>query len=221
VGLDGPGEAAVRRGAGIGAGWDQFGGHGRDAYPFLEAFGHVEARVWRRLAVGGGLSVRRDVADYNFALARWRGGSTGLAAQVFVGYDGPCLHFGGGMLLLGDDRDGRAFRPGLLTHAVWRLRVGRQDGWHGSLRILDGAPFVAAGGATGLRILVGAPPWGRHRAQAGVYTSIGEMTAGLAAYDEIEGAGPRGTALRLGLLAGTDVFHPARVELTSFVGLAW
>jgi hypothetical protein len=221
VGLEGSEEASHRLGAGVSTGWDQVGGIGRDAFPFVEGFAHADARVWRWLAVGGALSVRGDLGDYNFALERWRGRSGGLAAQLAVGYDGPAFHVSAGPWIYGDGRDGRDFRAALLPWGVLRLRFGNLDRWHVNLRILDGGPYTAEGGGTGVRLQVGAPPRGNHRMAAGLYTSLGEKTVGLTFSDEITVHGWPAPALRVGGMLGTDVGHFDRPELTAFAGLVW
>jgi hypothetical protein len=199
------------------------GGIGRDAYPFAETFAHGDVRVWRWLVVGGGVTMRGDLGDYNFALARWRGRSAGLAAQVAVGYDGPAFHLSAGSWLYGDGRDGREFRATFLPWGVIRLRAGHLDRWHFNLRFLDGAPYTAEGGGTGVRLQLGAPPRGRHRLAGGLYTSLGEKTVGVIFSDEITvGAWLSASALRLGAMLGTDLgYLGARPELTTFAGLVW
>jgi hypothetical protein len=222
VGLDGPAQAERRLGASVGAGWDHVGGVlGRDGFAFFEVSGHADARIAGPFAIGGSLSFRRDAADYNFALARWRGGASGIAAQLTAGYDGPVFHLSAGPWLYGDNRDGRRFRAALLP-LVLRLRIGDLDRWHFNLRLADGAPFTAEGAALGLRVLVGAPPRGRHRLKGGLYTSPGEQTFGLAVFDEIAAAAWGDAALRLGLLLGTDYGQLGRrPELTFSAGLVW
>jgi hypothetical protein len=222
IGLEGPGEADQRVGAGLAAGFDQVGGIGRDGFPFGEVFGHADLRLGRWLALGAGLSVRGDIADYNYALGRWRGRSAAITAQVTLGYDGPRFHLSAGSWLFGNDRDGRDFRAALLPYGVVRLRAGSLDRWHFMLHIADGAPFTAEGAGTGVRLLLGAPPRGAHRLAAGAYTSLGEKTVGLAVTDELAGAGPAGAALRVGGLAGVNWDNPgSRPELTMFAGLVW
>jgi hypothetical protein len=222
VGLEGPEDADHRVGAGLATGLDQVGGIGRDAFPFLEAFGHAEARVWRWLAIGGAASVRGDLGDYNYALQRWRGGSPGVAAQLTVGYDGPGFHLSAGSWLYGNSRDNRRFRPAFLPYGVVRLRAGSLDRWHFNLRIVDGAPFTAEGAGPGVRLQVGAPPRSGHRLAGGLYTSLGEKIVGLTLTDELAERGPARTSLRLGALLGTNLDYPfARPELTAFAGLVW
>jgi hypothetical protein len=223
IGLEGPADADRRYGGGIASGWDQVGGIGRDAFPFAELFAHADARLWRGLAMGAALSVRGDFANYNFALERWRGASPGAAAQLVLGYDGPTYHLSAGAWLLSDGRDGRSARPALLPWGVVRLRVGSLDHWHVNLRLIDGAPYTAEGGGTGLRLQLGAPPRGAHRMAAGLYTSLGEKTVGLSFSDEIARPLPGWQAdVRFGGLLGTDYGHPgARPELTVFAGLVW
>jgi hypothetical protein len=222
VGLDGPAAADSRLGLGLGTGWDQVGGLGRDGFPFVEAFAHGDWRAWRWLYLGGAATTRGDLANYNFALERWRGGSPAVAAQALVGYDGPRFHLSAGSWFYGSRREGRPFRPALLPYGVLRLRAGALDRWHFNLRLVDGAPFTADGGGTGLRLQLAAPPRGRHRLAAGVYTSLGEKVVGITASDEIEGlALARGAALRVGGLLGTDLGHATRPELTLFAGLTW
>jgi hypothetical protein len=222
VGVEGSAAAEQRAGLGLGVGLDQVGGYGQDRHPFLEIAGHMEARVWRGLFVGGLLSYRQDADDYNFALERWRGRrAPALAAQLLVGYDGGSFHIAAGPWLYGSSRGRDSFRASLLPFGVLRLRVGNLDRWHVNLRIADGAPFTSEGGALGARLMVGAPALGRHRLAAGLYTSIGEKAAGLAFSDEIAGAGPGGLALRLGGLLGTDLDHGGRPEITAFCGVVW
>jgi hypothetical protein len=223
VGLEGPEDVTHRLGVGTGAGWDQVGGIGRDAYPFAEIFAHGDARVWRWLVVGGAVTARGDLADYNFALGRWRGTSTGLAAQLVVGYDGPAFHLSAGPWLYGDSRDRRGFRPTFSPWGVIRLRAGHLDRWHFNLRILDGAPYTAEGGGTGVRLQLAPPPRGHHRLAGGLYTSLGEKTVGVIFSDEIAvGGWWSASALRLGAMLGTDVgYFGARPELTTFAGLVW
>ncbi|MES1157547.1 MAG: hypothetical protein ABUL67_00480 [Haliangium ochraceum] len=222
VGLEGPEDAVRRFGVGLGAGVDQVGGIGRDAFPFIEAFAHGESRAWRWVAVGGAVTARGDIADYNFALGRWRGQSGGMAAQLWAGYDGPAFHLSAGSWWYGDSRDGRDFHVGFLPWGVIRLRAGHLDGWHLNLRIADGAPYTAEGGAAGVRLQVGTPPRGRHRLAVGLYTSVGEKTAGILVSDEIAAGGWGSSSLRLGAMVGTDLDHPgARPELTGFAGTVW
>jgi len=223
VGLEGAEAADLRLGVGLGAGWDQVGGIGRDAYPFVETFAHGDARIWRGLAVGGAVTVRGDLANYNFALERWRGRSAGLAAQLAVGYDGPAFHLSVGPWLYGDGRDGRDLRPAFVPWGVIRLRVGHLDGWHVNLRIVDGAPYTAEGGGTGVRVQLAAPPRGRHRLAGGLYTSVGEKTVGVMVSDELAlGGGGPARGVRLGGMLGTDYgYLGARPELTVFAGLVW
>jgi hypothetical protein len=222
VGVEGAAGAHRRAGVGLGAGVDQVGGYGQDRHPFLEAFGHLEGRVWRGLFLGGLLSYRQDADDYNFALQRWRGRrAPALSAQLLVGYDGGSFHLAAGPWLYGSSRGRDSFRASLLPFGVLRLRVGNLDRWHVNLRVADGAPFTSEGGALGARLMVGAPARGRHRLAAGLYTSIGEKTVGVALSDEIAGAGPGGLALRVGGLLGTDLDHSGRPEVTAFCGLVW
>lgn len=222
VGLEGAEDADLRLGVGLGAGWDQVGGIGRDAYPFVEMFAHGDARLWRRLAVGGSVTVRGDLADYNFALARWRGRSGGLAGHLAVGYDGPAFHFSAGPWIYGDGRDGRDFRAAFLPWGVIRLRAGHLDRWHFNLRILDGAPYTAEGGGTGVRVQLAAPPRGRHRLAGGLYTSLGEKTVGITFSDEITGGGCGEPGWRIGGMLGTDYgYFAARPEVMVFAGLVW
>jgi hypothetical protein len=223
VGLDGPADADLRLKVALGAGADRVSGYGQDTYPFTEVSAAAEARVWRGLAVGVAFSARWDLADYNDALGRWRGDNgASIAAQAFVGYDGPRFHLSVGPWLYGSQRQRPDFRASILPYGVLRLRVGHLDRWHFNLRVLDGAPFTAEGGALGVRLSLGAPVWGRHRATAGVYTTIGEKVAGVTLSDEIAGAGPASSALRLGVMLGTDLERPStRPEATAFAGLAW
>jgi hypothetical protein len=221
VGLEGPAGAERRVGAGLALGVDQVGGFLRDAYPFLEVYGHADVRVWGGLVLGGAVSVRQDVAGYSFAVERWSGPKApALAAQLLVGYDGEGFHLSVGPSLLSESRAGR-LRVGLLPYGVLRLRVGSLDGWHLNLRTLDGAPFTAEGGAAGLRLMVGAPEVRGHRLAAGLYSSLGENTLGLALSDELA-LGEGATRLRLGGLLGTDLAHFAgRPEVTLFAGLVF
>lgn len=222
VGVDGPAEATTRVGGGLGAGMDQVDGYGQDAYPYLEAYLHAETLVWRRLFVGGGLSYRQDAENYNYALDRWRGRrAPGLAAQLLVGYDGPSFHVSVGPWLYGSSRDRDGFRAGVMPFGVLRLRFGNLDRWHVKVQLADGAPFTSAGGSLGLRVMVGAPAIGRHRLAAGLYTSVGDKTVGLAFTDEVAGVGPGGTTLRFGALLGTPLDNRGRLELTVFAGLVW
>lgn len=223
VGLDGPADRERRFQAAVGAGADRVSGYGQDTYPFAELASSAEAVVWRRLSLGGALTARWDLGDHNDALGRWRGGqSAALAAQLFLGYDGPRFHLSVGSWLYGARRQRPEFRLAVLPYGVVRMRVGHLDRWHFKLHILDGAPFTAEGGALGVRLLLGAPVWGRHRASAGLYATLGENTLGLAASDEIAGLGPYGSALRVGGLLGTDLESPGtRPELTLYCGLAW
>jgi hypothetical protein len=222
VGVEGASAADRRGGVGVGLGMDQVGGYGQDSHPFLEVYGLLEGRVWRWLYLGGALSYRQDADDYNFALGRWRGRrAPGLAAQLLVGYDGPSFHIAAGPWFYGSSRGRDSFRATLLPFGILRLRVGHLDRWHFKLRIGDGAPFTSEGGGLGLRLLMGGPPMGRHRLAGGLYTSLGEKTAGLAASDEIAGAGPAGLTLRVGGLLGTDLDHPGRPEITVFAGVVW
>jgi hypothetical protein len=221
VGLEGPAAAAQRLGGGLATGWDQVSGVGRDAFPFVEAYGHGDARLWRWLVGGAALSLRRDLGDYNYALERWRGGSTGVALQLAVGFESARFHASLGPWLLGDNRDGRDFRLFVLPFGVLRLRFGDLDRWHVNVRLIDGAPYTAEAGGPGFRVQVAPPPLGRHRLGFGVYTSLGEKVAGLALTDEIAGLLP-GSALRVGGLLGTAIGHGgARPELTLFGGLVY
>lgn len=223
VGLEGPADASRRLHLGVGAGADRVSGYGQDTYPFAEVSASAEALVWKRLSVGLAFTARWDVADYNDPLGRWRGNhGAAIAAQLFVGYDGPRFHISVGPWLYGAKRDRPSFRLSVLPYGVVRLRIGHLDGWHFNLHILDGAPFTAQGGALGVRLMVGLPTLGRSRAAAGVYTTLGEKVAGVALSDEIAGAGLGGSALRVGVLLGTDLEHVStRPELTLFAGLAW
>jgi hypothetical protein len=223
VGLEGPADATQRWQIGLGTGADRVSGHGQDTYAFAELSASAESLVWKRLSIGLAVSARWDLANYNDALSRWRGNHGGaIAAQLFVGYDGPRFHISVGPWLYGARRDRPDFRLAALPFGVVRLRIGHLDRWHFNLHVLDGAPFTAAGGAFGARLLVGAPVWGRHRAAGGLYTTIGEKTAGLAVTDEIAGVGPGGSALRVGGLLGTDLEKPStRPELTLFGALVW
>lgn len=221
IGVDGAAAARLRMVGGAGAGVDQVGGYGQDRHLFVEPFVQAEARVWRRLYVGSAVSYRQDGASYDFALEQWRGGGSGaLAAHLLVGYDGDGFHLSTGPWLYGAGRDRPRFRAAVLPWGMVRLRVGAQEGWHGSLRIGDGAPFTAGGGAYAVRVLVGSPARGRHRWQVGPYTTLGETTVGVSVSDDISG-GFGGRTVRVGGLVGTDMDAPGRVELTGFVGLVW
>jgi hypothetical protein len=232
VGLEGRADQDRRLGAGVATGWDQVGGAGRDAFPFFEAFGHGDMRLHNWLVGGAALSLRRDFADYNFALERWRGGSTGLALQLAVGFESPRFHVSVGPWLLGDDRDGRDFRLYLLPFGVLRLRVGHLDRWHVNVRLIDGAPYTAEAGGTGFRLQICPPPQGRHRLAFGLYTSLGEKVAGLAFTDEMAGLLPEagwgawlgrsGSTVRVGGLLGTNLGHGvSRPEITLFAGIVY
>jgi hypothetical protein len=228
VGLEGGAGANRRIGVGLGTGWDQVAGVGRDAYPFVELYAHADWRLPAGLALGGGFGLRRDFADYNFALGRWRHGSSGIAAQIAIGYDGRAFHLSVGPALVGDDRTTTAFQVGLLPLGTVRLRVGPQDGWNVGLRLIEAIPGAAGGGTIGARLDLGLRPIGLHRLRAGVYASAAEATLGLAASDEFPtaalglisgGAWPRFNAVRFACLLGSDVGHLARAELTCSAGL--
>lgn len=223
VGLEGEAAATRRIGAGLGTGWDQVAGVGRDGYPFVELFAHADARVWRRLALGGAVSWRRDLGDYNFALARWRDGSNGIDAQIALGYDGPAFHFSVGPALVGDNRGTDHFRVGLLPVGTIRLRAGHQDRWNVGLRLIDGVPSTAGGGAVSLRLDLGPPPWAGHRLRGGLYASAAESTLGVSASDELRTTclGPQVQAVRLTCLLGTDLGHVNRAELTCAAGVVF
>jgi hypothetical protein len=223
VGLEGPAEADRRVGAGFALGLDQVGGYQRNAYPFLELYGHGELRVWRGLVIGGALSLRQDLADFSYALDRWSGGAAGptVSAQIHLGYDGESFHLSVGPSLLTENRAGTRLRIGLLPYGALRLRVGSLDDWHVNLRVMDGAPFTAEGGGAGVRLMVGAPMLGGHRLAAGLYTSLGENTAGLALSDELA-LGQGTTRLRVGGMLGTELSAFAlRPEVTLFAGLVY
>ena len=228
VGLEGAGAADRRIGVGVGTGWDQVAGIGRDAYPFVELYAHADLRLPVGLALGAALGLRRDLADYNFALARWRHGSNGIDAQLAIGYDGPAFHLSVGPALVGDSRNSSAFQVGILPLGTLRLRVGHQDGWNVGLRLLQNLPGAAGGGAISARLDFGLRPTGLHRLRAGLYTSAAEATAGLAASDEFPiaalGVSPSGplsqvSTIRLGCLLGSDLGHLTRPELTCSAGL--
>lgn len=234
VGLEGDGAAAERFGAGLGCGWDQVGGVGRDAYPFLELYGEADARLLGgaagAFAVGAGASLRRDLGDYNFALSRWRGGSNGAGLHLALGYDGPAFHLSLGPWLVGDSRDGDHFRGGLVPIGVVRLRAGHQDAWHVAVHLIDGVPSTAGGGAVSLRLELAPPPRGVHRLRFGVYVSAAEDTAGLSVSDEWPIARatmstrihPRIRATRAACLLGTDLAHAGvRPELTCSAGVVF
>jgi hypothetical protein len=220
VGVEGPAEAQTRLGAGLGAGVDQVGGYGRDAFVFLEAFGHAEGRIWRWLTLGASVTVRQDVAGYNHALEAWRGGSPSLIAQLTVGYDGPGFALSVGPWLYADARDGRPFSPALLPYGVLKLRVGALDAFRVLLRLGDGAPFTAEGAGLSARLMLGLPRSGAHRVSAGLYTTLGEATAGVTVTDEVEGLTASGR-LRFGATLGVDTAHLSRVELMAFGGLVY
>jgi hypothetical protein len=228
VGLEGDAAAACRVGAGIGMGWDQVAGVGRDAYPFLEPYVHGDWRFIHGLAVGGGLSLRRDLANYDFALGRWRRGATAVDAQIAFGYDGPRFHLSAGPALAGDNRGGDHFQLGLLPLGVLRMRVGHQDRWNAGVRLLQAVPGAATGGAIALRIDLAPPPIAGHRPRAGLYASIAEATVGVSASDELgftglgfTRVGPRVRALHLACFVGTDVGHLLRAELTCAAGVVF
>jgi hypothetical protein len=69
--------------------------------------------------------------------------------------------------------------------------------------------------------MLGLPPWGRHRLAGGLYTTIGEKVAGVALANEWADAGPRGSAIRIGVTLGADLDHLLRTEGMTFVGLVW
>jgi len=224
VGLDGPAGADRRWSLSLGGGADRVSGYGHETYPFVEASASAEALVWRRWVLGGAVSIRRDLNDYDDALGRWRGTqSFALVAQLFAGYDGERFHVSLGPWAYGARRDRPDFRAAVLPYGVLRLRFGSQDRWHFNFRIADGSPFTSSGGALAVRAMVGAPPHGRHRPSAGLYSTLGENTLGLTFEDDVSGAGPRGTSLRAGGLLGVDLerLSGSRGELTGFVGLAW
>ena len=145
VGLEGPADATRRVQVGLGAGADRVSGYGQDTYPFAELSASAESLVWKRLAVGLAFSARWDLADYNDAVSRWRGNhGAAIAAQLFIGYDGPRFHISVGPWLYGARRDRPEFRLTALPYGVVRLRIGHLDRWHVNLHILDGAPFTAS-----------------------------------------------------------------------------
>lgn len=227
VGLDGPESAEQRFGAALGTGFDAVEGFGADRFAFVEAAVHGERR-WRGwLVLGGTLTVRQDVRDYDFALGSTRPRRTrGLALQAFVGYDGPAFHISAGPWLYGDGRYDDRFRAGWAAWGVVRIRVGHLDRWHGSFSVLDGAPYTAAGAGTAARLLLGLPPVadGRHRVVVGPYFTIGETIRGLYAADEWDlrathARAPR--ALRLGGNLGMGPSGWARWEWMTFVGCVW
>ena len=226
VGVEGPTDARNRFGVSLGLGLDQVGGHGRDVYAFSETALHAEARLLGGLYLGGALSHRRDLGEYNYALERWRTGSNGVAIQGLVGYDSRSFHISAGSWFYASARDRGRYHAAFLPYGVLRLRVGSLDGWHFNLRLLDGAPFTAEGGGPGLRLHLGPPPRGRHRLAGGVYTSLGEKVVGLSVADEID---LRQTSrhrlgrpsLRVGGSLGTDIGHPDRPEIMLFGGLIW
>lgn len=217
VGVDGASASRARVGAGVAFALDQVGGFGRDAYPAAELFMHAEARVWNWLAIGGAVSLREDLGDYNYALDRWRGGfSTGVAAQLFFGYDADTFHLSLGPWIYGDSRNGQSFRAGFLPYGVLRFRVGDLDHWHLKLRVADGAPFTADGAGAAARLLLGFPATGGHRFSVGPYFTIGESTAGLSAVDEIQAGG---RTIRVGGILGAAYSAGfSRPELSVFVG---
>jgi hypothetical protein len=228
VGLEGDAGANRRIGVGVGTGWDQVAGVGRDAYPFVELYAHADWRLPAGLALGAAVGLRRDLADYNFALGRWRHGSSGLEAQIAIGYDGRAFHLSVGPALVGDNRTTAAFQVGLLPIGTLRLRVGPQDGWNVGLRLIEAVPSAAGGGTIGARLDLGLRPIGLHRLRAGVYASAAEATFGIAASDEVPLAAlglvsdrpwRRFNAIRFACLLGSDVGHLARAELTCSAGL--
>jgi hypothetical protein len=231
VGLEGDAASARRVGAGVGLGWDQVAGVGRDAYPFVELYGHGELRLRDHLALGAALGLRRDLANYNFALGRWRGGSTGIDAQLTIGYDGARFHLSLGPAMVAHDRWEGGFQVGLLPLGTVRLRIGSQEGWNVGVRLIESVPGSAGGGSVGARLDLGLPPSSHagsptfgHRVRAGLYTSAAEGTAGLSISDEFPidvfgGAGAgftwrRARTLRLACLLGADRGHLRRGEVT-------
>ncbi|MEP6652652.1 MAG: hypothetical protein ABJA82_04810 [Myxococcales bacterium] len=216
VGLEGDAAAGRRIGAGVGLGWDQVAGVGRDAYPFVELFVHADQRWRSGLTASGALSLRRDLDDYNFALARWRSGSNGIDAHLAIGYDGPAWHLSAGPAVVGDNRGTDHFRLGLLPVGNIRLRIGHQDGWNVGVRLIDGEPSTAGGGSISLRVDLGPPASAGHRPRAGIYASAAESTAGLSISDELATTvlGHAVSAVRLSCLVGADLGHFLRAELT-------
>jgi hypothetical protein len=213
VGVEGPAGARNRFGVSLGLGLDQVGGHGRDGYAFSETALHAEARLLGGLYLGGALSHRRDLGEYNYALERWSTGSHGVALQGLVGYDSLSFHISAGSWFYASARDRGRYHAAFLPYGVLRLRVGSLDGWHFNLRLLDGAPFTAEGGGPGLRLHLGLP-------------SLGEKVVGFSVADEID---LRQTSrhrlgrpsLRVGVSLGTDIGHPDRPEVMLFGGLIW
>jgi hypothetical protein len=225
VGTEGPEEARTRFGAAIGGGFDAVDGFGADRFAFVEASAQAEARLRRWLDVGGAATLRQDVRDYDFALGATRARRTrAVAVQAFFGYDGPAFHLSVGPWLYGDGRYDDRFRADFAGWGVLRLRVGHLDRWHGTLSVLDGAPWTAAGAATSVRLLVGPPPLrdGRHRLQVGPSFTIGEAVAGLFASDEIALApGALARALRVGGNLGAGHANLTRWEAMAFAGFVW
>jgi hypothetical protein len=221
VGLEG-GDGPTRVVTGAGVGWDNVSGVGRDGYLVAELFGHGERRLWQWFALGGGLSLRGDVANYNHALGRWRDGAWGLGAQLTVGYDGPFVHLSFGPSWTGDRREVSSFRGGILPIGVVRLRIGRQDALHVALRLIDEVPAATRGGAIALRADLALPPRNRHRLRFGVYTSAAEWTTGLSISDEWPFPHPLlpHHALRISLYAGSSLSH-LRPELTATAALVF
>lgn len=218
LGVQGDPAAVSRVGGGIATGVDQVGGYAQDAYPFVELYGHAEARVRRWLYLAAGLSYRQDINDYNHANGRWRDHqSPGLAVQTLIGYDSDAFHISVGPWLYGSSRRRPDFRAGVLPFGLLRIRFGQLAGWHGSFQLGEGAPFTATGGYSA-RMMLGGPARGMHRLSGGLYTSVGENVAGLIAVDELTSKSSR---YRIGASLGSVMDHIARVEMTAFCGVLW
>jgi len=229
VGLDGSGLVDQRATVGVGTGIDRVAGYGADAYPFAEVGGSYESVVWKRLVLGAAATFRQDLDDHSDVLGRWRHErSPAIAAQAWIGYDGPGFHVSVGPWLYGASRERPRFLATVLPYGVLRLRFGHQDAWHFNVHLGDGAPFTAEGGAFALRLTLGLPASGRHRMSGGLYTTVGENIAGLTFTDEIADGlaggpvvGTRRRTFRWGGMVGTAYGDLSRVEVTGFVGCVW
>jgi hypothetical protein len=222
VGVDGPADADRLFVLSVGGGLDNLGGYGTDSYGVLELAGRAEWRPLPRLALSGAASLRGDVAGFDHVTQEGRLARSGaIVAQALVGYDGPRLHVGVGAWLYGEGREVRGLRVALLPGAL-RIRAGRLDGPHVTIRLADGAPFTTAGGGVALRALFGMPlaALPGHRPAAGLYATPLEGTWGLALEDDRARAG--GGAWRFGALLGADLFEGLRrPELMVSVGRVW
>lgn len=138
-----------------------------------------------------------------------------------MGYESPAFHVSVGPSWTGHDRGSDRFRAGILPFGVLRLRIGHQDRWHGALRLMDGVPSTAGGGAISLRFELAPPPRGQHRPRFGVYGSAAETTAGISASNEWPVGLPGITALRVGCLLGTHLRHASRPEFTCAAGVVF